>query len=40
MDSMIPDGLNLQKLFHIADAYPDFSKQEREFYIQTTLKVN
>lgn len=33
MDSMIPDGLNLQKLFHIAEAYPDFDKQEKGFYI-------
>lgn len=32
MDSMIPDGLNLQKLFQIADAYPDFVEQEKVFY--------
>lgn len=32
MDSTIPDGLNLQKLFHIAQTYPDFDKQEREFF--------
>jgi hypothetical protein len=32
MESMIPDGSNLQKLFHIAETYPDFDKQEKEFF--------